>query len=112
MFPQTYPQSDARVRELVAEGRRMFGHSPLSERELESIARRTIEAGDRIREKLGEELERRSVMPHPHPESSSAWLKIQPGLFMRASETSGHCASDAALQAYDAEYEKIKRRTR
>lgn len=122
MFPQTYPQktypqSDACVRELVVEGRRMFRHSPLSDLELEILARSAIKA-ELVRleiaeiDALAEELERASVISHTHPESSSPWVKIQRGLFMRVPETSGHCASDAALQAYDAEYEKIKRRAK
>lgn len=113
----TRTRVDARVRELVADGRRMFMRSPLSDPELESLARSVLEA-ESVRceiaeiEALAEDLERASVIPHTHPESSSAWLKIQPGLFMRAPETSGHCASDAALEAYDATYEAIKRRAK
>ena len=37
-------QGDARVRELVAEGRRMFRHFPLSDLELEILAQECLKA--------------------------------------------------------------------
>lgn len=38
------PQNDDRVRALIADGRKMFTHSPLSEKELELLARSVIDA--------------------------------------------------------------------
>lgn len=42
MYPQSYQQSDARVRELVATIRRMFPRSPLSDSEQEILARECL----------------------------------------------------------------------
>ncbi len=112
MFPQSYPQIDARVRALVDEGRRMFTRSPLSRAELEALARAALVAELEAKLKFEAKLEAASVIQRPHGrERSSEWVKIDPSLYIRGSETSsGHCDGDAALRAYDDEYERVKRR--
>ena len=112
MFPQSFPQADARVRELVAEGRRMFTRSPLSDVELEMLARAALVAELEAKLRFEAKLEAASVIQRPHGrERSSEWVKIQPSLHIRAPETSsGHCDGEAALRAYDEEYERVRRR--
>ncbi len=112
MNPQSYPQIDARVRELVAEGRRLFPNSPLEKKEIESLAQAALVADLEAKLRFETKLEAASVIQRPHGrERSSEWVKIQPSLFIRASETaSGHCDGDAALRAYDDEYERVRSR--
>ncbi len=112
MNPHTYPQIDECVRALVADGRAMFSRTPLSQKELELLAKAAIVAELEATLRFEAKLEAASVIQRPHGrESSSPWVEIQPDLHIRVSETSGHCASDAGLRAYDEEYDRVKRRT-
>lgn len=48
MNPQSYPQGDARVRELVSEARRDFPGTCLSDPELEGMARSALYAFENL----------------------------------------------------------------
>jgi len=91
----TPAQTEVRIRELVADGRRMFRHSPLSDAELERLAASSIDAtaGDGLtcsRCYLPVNSERQLCKART-PASPFCWteqlqkgeLEIQPGLRLR-----------------------------